>query len=720
MVKTEPSDSHRNKVKKVGLEVVRLIVVLLVGIYVAFPFLATSPLQHTLDLQVYILMMGDFLAQIRQGMSFPLITQSSYFPFANPSPARAPVILFFGAIFDFFTGRHQSPSFILNLVTAFVLCINAALSYFSLVWVDSKRRWEAALFACIYSLAPVSISLLYCMDMYWTCVTYPFVFIAICAAYRLRVKGDFQSSIVLAGALTFVFAGHPVVGLALGAFIGVLFLFYGLLVSNKRKFFSSLASVSITFVLLSAGYFARIFQIGAGNNGDKGTELFLSSETIKGIYSYLSYSQKTLINAFAPGTGYNLALGYSVWALLILSVLVIWKKKDKMLAIQVVCTILLIALFIPIPYLTPAVMHCCPRFLMITLNVQRLGTIATSSAILCGFLSFRLVGARWSRFGLAFLLLALIWTAYDTHSEIFGKIRLRLNPQYRSGMKHLEEIDKRAENMSPYAQSLWKPFPKAEFFEPIFENRLLHLDETVLIENREILSRRCEERSLLGVSKPIRIDKSEYGSVIEGKGPTLFIEPYQHYVFGFQNHSINAGFSTVITGPTFNREYSGESKNLVKGERNLISLWQSGFLPEALKINAAGFIRDRDAPSIVELRDFCLLRYDPLGEDLPIHVQSILPYRVRVHDLHEQALLETHLAYWKNYKVRINGKQVPYFESKRTFVAVPVGVGDSLVEIEMVPTVSTALAEIVSLIAWVFCLIFLFCPNFILFLTKRY
>lgn len=184
--------------------------------------------------------------------------------------------------------------------------------------------------------------------------------------------------------------------------------------------------------------------------------------------------------------------------------------------------------------------------------------------------------------------------------------------------------------------------------------------------------------------------------------PALRLEPGRRYllVMDFPDRAVSG--TLLVEGKGFFRLYSlplsGEPRAFGSGPESsrVIPLWTSSGQPVEARLR---FVPSGGAPpsSYSPFARFELREYR--SADLPVHVESLIPYRARVRS-DAPAFLETPRLFVRGYEATVDGRAAPVYVSRDGYAIVPVEPGTHEVTVSYRAPGAVQMAYWVGVVGW--------------------
>lgn len=649
---------------------------------------------------------ADFVTQVRAGV-FPVwIGQTEYSIFGGEFPPRfAPILQHESAVVDLLTGRRLPLFLVLNVALALSLIVGLLSCYLCLRAVMPERPWISMALAILYGSCPGVVGLAYAQDLYMSLSTLPFLPLVLLGIVRSFERDDMISRVLMAGGLAGAWLAHPPIAMWTGFItVATQCVRIGQLGYNKRAFLRDLLAMGI-FSLL-AGY------------------SFISAQSIAAQWWMPKVNLNDLLlqvkHAF-PGNWLplprdipleNLQIGYSLATIFALTVasLLFWRREPLQVTLAAIPAILL-ALVIPIPFITGALWHLAPQAVLVITNIwpiQRLALLIALSIIFGAALQIRRLKSPphvlFNYMVAALLLGAILWSGFQSSQFIINANRSA--PSFSESMR-MQRSENLVLSASAYGVRAFPPrYASMGVMDPELEHhfldrttRLLHSSVVDAIEPGFGPGPRASGRQLTELFS----GKLDVNPGILDISPTLRLLPGRRYLLAleFLNHDYTG--ILIIRGPEFFREYrlplSGEVRAFGAGPESshVIPLWTSLNVAEDVQLQFVPTDNGHTPLEYARFARFDLRSYN--RRDLPVQLKSFFPYRATVRS-NEPVYLETPKLYVPTYVATVDGANVPVQDSPDGYVLLPVDSGIHNVTLKYVPPIALRISYWMGLAGW--------------------
>jgi len=650
---------------------------------------ARPTLHGTGDAYWYGLNLADMVAQVRAGV-FPVWVGQSIYQFNGAMcPIRiAPLYSYLGALVDALTLHGLGTFALQNLVVASIGVCGMFTAYLGLRALLPGSRWTAAALAALFLSCPATLGLAYNTDLYmsWTTVpVVPLVWYATVRSYRDR--GAMGALVLLGAALGLCWWGHSPIALWSTLLAGMLQVVRLVVQGEAGLHWRPLLASALVFGAIAAYPVGSVLLYPAEPGGHSAQFQLATSRVIASFVrdafpaAYLPLSP----NGRSPT---DFQLGYSLWAILALLVLLQRRVRDWIARAPLAGAALLSLLVLPIPGLNPLLWAAMPAIIRDTTGnwaLSRLCMIlaaATTFSAAAWLAGNGLASARSRRIAMAFICVCCAWSFWEAGKFVAGSRTSAPPSDSAVDLLRPESIQ-----LTRYSYSMFPTFP-ASFThgvaDPVLENRLLdaRLAEPLATNAAAALAQGRQEA--LGRFHWGNGSEASY-AVLDRK---LQMVPGRYYLLevGFAGEGPVNGILQV-QGAHLTRDYLlpdyGEPRSFGAGgaHSNTISIYTTAGPQELvirfLPANPPG--RTGPVPPVAWVRQ---LSYD--RDTLPVRPESWIPYRARVHSP-GPAWLETPREFQTGYTAWVDGKPAEVRESKDAQVCVAVPAGESRVTLAYVP-----------------------------------
>lgn len=685
---------------------VRIILLVALGAALMQPYLTHGTFGGG-DTVLYANAVSDFVLQVRAGI-FPVwVGQTEFALLGVDFPLRfAPYLQHLAALVDLATGRSLPPFFLLNVALSVSLIGGLLSCYFCLLAVVPQRPWAAFALALLYASCPGVIGLAYAQDLYMSASTLPFLPVVFLGMIRVFERDDLKSRLLMAGGLAGAWLAHPPIALWVGlvavAAQGVRIFHHGW---NKRARWLDCLAITTFFFLAEYSIVSVSGLVSQSQSPPALLEdiLFQIHHSFPG--NWLPVVRQLSLE--------NLQAGYSLTALFLLCAGALFAySHDPLRIFFVVIGVTLLALVMPIPFLTETLWHLVPQTV---LNITRIWPMQRLLIVfaLCAVFGAALLGRQLRVASVTvnwvlgvLLIAALAWSGFQA-SQFIKNANLTA-PTVATTM-----WQQRSENLvvvvAGGAYGLPPPprYASGGVMDPGLENHLLD------IATRQ-LQNSATDAIAPGFGPGVKpsvvapLTRSFTGKLNPNPGildllPTLKLEPRQRYLLVLELLNYDYTGILIISGREFYRQYrlplSGESRSFGAGPESsrIIPLWTS--LNEAIEVQLQ-FVptNGKQAPmDYVPFARFDLRAYN--SQQLPIQLESLLPYRATISS-DKAVYLETSRLYIPSYKAAVDGVEVPVQVSADGYVIIPVNPGTHKVTLEYIAPLALRISFWLGAASW--------------------
>ncbi len=424
------------------------------------------------DAHWYVVMLSDFLAQLKAG-AFPVwVGQSPYAFNGAVSPIRyAPAYQYYGGLVDLLTAQALQPVAVKNLCLCLSAIGGAFAAYGCLRPIVGARRWLACLLAILWVAGPGVLAPVISGDQYMTFVALPFVPMVLLGCWRLLVFDDAWGRLWISVGLAGLWVCHPPIGLWLtlisgGAYVAAML--------SRRRWTHELKCLPLmAAAFLALGSYPFISLLNLDN------QLRVPSMGLSAAFEVHKYFPGNFLPISPSGGGLaDYQIGYALLGTLVVSLLLMAFSRPKSAWTFAVAAILVVPFTVPVPFVTDAVWARMPSWFVTINNVwpmQRLFLIWSALAAFTGAIvlsSPRISGGPWRRaLVLAALTVGLLWSASEARKLTTRIARTRSSPEQTRIMEGPNNTE-----LGRYAYGSFETTPgyaSHGYMDSWFENRLL-------------------------------------------------------------------------------------------------------------------------------------------------------------------------------------------------------------------------------------------------------
>lgn len=705
------------KIKKIcSSELLRIIILQIVVLYAYYPFLLGVNLGSN-DAYWYHNSLKDAIQQMQHGF-FPTYLGQGIFHFFGITVIRAPYYLLLGQFIHLITLGQLSSLHVQHLTVIVSASLAAFCFYFVFNKLNPKLRWASALLSIIFITAPGVIGLIYIHDMYYSFSALPFLPLLFYALIRTYQVNDILAYVLVAAALSLLWMAHPPIAVwctGLGALFFTIRFLYSPRGLNKLP-------IVLLILLFCLWQFVAIATLNLGSQyiGDMGPDYVTT------VISILTSQFSTVFLPFGwHGISPHLQLGYSFWLLVLLGVYCIIRFKNRLMMGYFLSAFALIAILLyPPPIIGSWLWSLLPSSIRNITTVwpyERFYTILTVLACYIGKLAIdKMSLVPFKHLNIILMTFLVSLCAWNIFQIQFIKTPFRPLQQDRSWADP---------NQLYFFHQTIQPIHDQLFegpYDPVLKNRLLDSNflPLPLYDNEQLLMQEClnhsnsanqeELENLISKKLPITMN-FEAG---ESKMITKFtIKPHKKYLLCMDliskplKTNVNQfdlgeapGLDIRLVGIDFPVQiYKPNTNNLKNYRRTLLvpitSIDETGTeLQTQLALSSKG--------GKIEFLSFGLIDYQKAN--LPIKIDSFLPYTAEVKTNSSGNYLEIFKEFHPGYEATVNGKKITPLKSPFQLIMIPLTVGNNIVTLQYVGTPLMKIAFYISLLTWLLFLIFIY------------
>lgn len=545
------------------------------------------------------------------------------------------------------------------------------------------------------------LGLAYEQDLYMSFAALPFLPLALIGALRTFDRNDLRSRLLIAGGLAGAWLAHPPIAFWAG-------------------------------VVVVASQLIRLWEKGWDSKSrwlDGVTVMVFGALTLYSFASALSLSSQstttsldTLLlevrNAF-PGNWLplrreilleNLQFGYGLTLLLFLTGVGAIRYRLTVPGVLLGFSALYLIMLLPVPGLNRLLWSLVPGPVLSITNIwpmQRLIPVAAAAAVF-GVAAFMASEpgrrSRWPLYSTGALLVALAWSGIQAGATVRYALRVAPSVEQAETSYRKENLVITSLYITLYGEAGAARFASFGVMEPELKHRFYD-PETGRLQRSSVDAiapgfgpgrTAPPERHLTGRFSGTRGANPD----ILVMDPKITLLPGKRYLlaFGFKDQTY-AG-SLLLQGTDFFRNYplplAGEPYAFGSAPlaSRVIPLETTGNQPIEVTVS---FVPNGDAAPYFDFADFELIEY--AKEDLPVRVESWIPYRAEV-DAPEATLLALPRLYIPGYRALVDGRPVPITKADDGCVTLELGPGRHRIELTYEPPRPVVGAYWLSACAW--------------------
>ena len=701
------------KLREVGpwapLEGLRWLLLGSIATWVLWPAYSIKP-NGAGDSYWYVMMLSDYLAQLRSGI-FPVwIGQTEYAFNGAFSPLRlAPGFQHVGGVIDLLTRHTLDFMAVKNSVLALAALASGFSAYFCMRAILPTRSNLAVALALAYLLSPGLLSPLIIGDQYMTFLAAPFLPVVLYGCWRSCVHNDILAHLYLGAGTAALWLFHTPVALWTSFFAAGLYAIK-FVIHRRSGHESKMMGLALLAYLLLGSY-----PILSALSLDNVVEFSVAGVSIFAQAKNIFPAILEPISSIA-GAPSNYQPGYAVLAVGLAGIGLATYLRNPVALSFAAASLLLIPLILPVPGLSPWIWNHTPA---IVLKITNIWAFQRLSLIWVALLLFTLAAAVaalpaktcrfWMRLGI-FLVAAgaLVWSGHEAsrlRSFFAGNIPVGTVWKILAAKHNLV--------MTRYAYSSFQstpPYFSHAYMDPYLESRLL--DRTglqVLLTNYDSAASTSIGGGSTLVASGLLRAFSDNNSVYYQLKPALTINPNRHYALRLD--FLNAGEQghLQVMGDQLFREYILPDSGFDMGKQSgppqsfgstptsshVVPLYTNALGPVQLQIT--NILPNRPITPEFDCARFHLWEYEPTS--LPINVRTLLPYRARV-ESPASAYLETPRLWLNGYRAIANGKRLPVLRSPSNLCMIAVEAGASEVELKYAPPLYIEVSYWLTIWGW--------------------
>lgn len=640
------------------------------------------------DAHWYTVMLSDFITQLRAGV-FPVwVGQSQYAFNGAVSPLRyAPGFQYFGGCLDLLTARGLEPTALKNAILAVVAVLGGYSAYACLRPIAKGAPWVAAALSILWVIGPGQLAPLMTGDQYMTFMTLPFAPLALHGCWRVCQVGDRKGALLIAIGLAGLWNCHSPVALWFTLIAACIYVSAAVGRRSWKQEPAMILSMAAAFAVLGALPFVSVFTLDNQVN-------IISSGSAAALSIRNNFPGNFLpIVPKEPGLAYYQA-GYALLGVLAAALLLLFRARPRGAWAFALAALIIPVFVVPVPWITDAFWTHVPVWFVSINNIwpmQRLflvwsTLIAFAAAIILG--SPLVVASKALRIALlAAFIPAVLWSAREARKIADAVTPLRSSPAETQISNNPENVI-----LTRYEYSSFSYTPayfSHGFMDSWLENRLLDFSTLEpLVSDSDAAAPGPGGASVRAAARMVQ-SGSWTGHSITGSAyylldPPLTLEAGSRYALRLEFLQPDVAGTIQFKANGLFREYSlpdsgegsarrGASLAFGSGATNshvipLSAMGSGPFSPQVL------YIARSYASETLPFARFWLYKYEP--KDLPIAVESWIPYRARVQSA-QPAFLETSRMWLKGWRATVNGHWAETSRSPQNLVMFPVGAGTS-------------------------------------------
>ncbi len=700
-------ESHADRAR----EILRWIAVGLAATLVLLPLYFAGSIGAG-DAYWYVLMLSDFLTQLKAGV-FPVWVGQSTFAFNGAvSPLRyAPGFQYYGGLMDFLTAMSLRPGVVKNICLAFTGICGGFSAYACLRQISPRRPWIACFLSILWILGPGVLAPLTSGDQYMTFIAFPFVPLVLLGCWRVWEFDDRWGRFWIAVGLAGLWFCHSPIALWLTLISGALYAGAALTRRSWRSELRSVSMMAAIFLTLGSLPFLSFFSL---DNQIHSQSVGLAAA--EQVHFYFPNNFKPVAPLLGGLADYQ--IGYSLLATLVVALLAMFVSRPKGAWAFALVSVAIIPCTVPVPWATDAFWGHVPGWFVSVNNVwpmQRLFLVWSSLIIFTAaiILGSPRASGQASRHGaiIGFLACGLIWSAHEGWTLSTRLSRSRSTP---AQSRLIESPDNTELGRYPYSSFEFTPaYASHGYMDAWFENRLLDRPSLrTLVTNADAAAPgdaspaagpAVGELLQHGVVTAENIANSDF-YVLK---PPLLLEPRKHYALRLEFAQPDIVGTLQIANDGIFREYllpdSGSGMERRGPPRSFGTTPTSGrVIPLAVDEKGAGspntlLITVRKTRDNFTAGRFWLYSYD--RSRLPIRVDSWIPYRAHL-NAPKAAYLESPRMWLRGWRATVNGRPTATERSPENLVMIPVPPGESAIALDFVPPLAVSVSFWIGLGGW--------------------
>lgn len=689
-------------------EVARWIAVGLAATLVMLPFYFGGSLGSG-DAHWYIVMLTDFLEQLKAGV-FPIwVGQSPYAFNGAVSPLRfAPGFQHYGAVMDFLTAGALHPPAVKNLCLAASAVGGGFSAYACMRPIVGDRRWIACILAALWISGPGVLAPVMSGDQYMTFIAIPLVPVVLHGCWRLLEYDDTWGRFWIAAGLAGLWICHPPIGLWMTVIAGLTYAAALLARWSWRRELPGLAMMAAVFLALGSLPFVSVLFLD--------NQIHVPSSGLSAAIEIHRYFPGNFLPIAVVGSGlFDYQIGYALLGTLALALLAMGFSRPRASWAFALASLLIVPFTVPVPHVTDPLWGHLPSWFVTINNVwpmQRLFLIWSSLAAFTGAIvlgSPRISGSRLG-YGIVAILLAcgLPWSGREAHRLVAKLMRTQTSPGNTLVMEGPNNTE-----LGRYAYGSFElppAYANHSYMDAWFENRLLDRStQEPFLTNADAAAPGDgpDLGSATLVSKGMMTAENIPNSTYYFLRPDLTLDPGKRYAIRLEFLQPGLGGTLQLTHETMFREYMLPDSGMGIGRNGPPKAF--GTEPTSGRVLPLSVLGTKPAPIKALLitprashKDFQAARYWLYTYErsrLPIAVESWMPYTVRFNSP-KAAYLESPRMWLRDWRATVNGRPVPAERSMQDLVMVPVEAGSNRVILEYRPPLLLRASFWIFLASW--------------------
>jgi hypothetical protein len=662
------------------------------------------------DAAWYLIMMADFVSQLREGI-FPVwVGQTPYAFNGAVIPLRvAPLFQHEAGLIDLLTFRTLDWLPLRNLTISLNGAAIIASSYLCIRSILSRHPNAAAVLAALFLASPSVLASVYFGDQFMQFVAMPFIPVVLLGVWQGWKDDSLGAELIVAGGLAAMWWAHSPVALWTSIFAAGSLVARLLFRRSRRGATLRIAAGAGLFLLLGSYPFVSALTL------DNVNPTILQGESVlPSLGEAFPRNLLPIAVSLAAGSQGTYQPGYAALAIPSLALLFRSRRRERNAGIFLAGVCLLPFLLFPIPGVASLLWRSAPSTLVTITNVwpmQRLMSLWTAFMLFSGAVIFAqaLPGTgRRTRLMFAGCLATLAaWSARE--ASLLAAYAGRTMMPAREARTILQPNNIL---LTRYAYTSFERIPdyfSHGFMEPLWESRLLRADLSgVLASNAE------------GATAGPPIQEGRFIANIGNQSPAthflltpaLTLQPGQRYALELDFLVPEGpGYIQAIGGDLF-REYilpnsgagitiDSESLSFGNGPQNFQIVPLQTLAQEPLQLSLQYITLSGPSPGGFAVADFRLHPYQT--EDLPVRIRGMAPYRASVQTV-VPAWLETPRIWSSRFKAVVNGNESEVRRSSQNLAMIPLNPGNNEISLTYRPPLPVVASYGVAVAGWLFAL----------------